>query len=1062
MENLIADTGIQFITREIEFNSAQPFRLPNSGKVLRYSFIESVNPFTDELTFDLLFNHPEDNVWIPVRDLREAGKLAVLPGGIEELDETGVPKAIDTESSMMYHTFSDNDEEIISINSFQSYRVNLPGTNERIPALELLLDKWLPMPMFETDTAGNSTGVPFGWCRVKIIRVGEGSEKGTDRYRLIWAFDTRTTDDTLSVFLPVFAPHSESSKHMALCNRPDLLFNFLSIQEGSNQITTYIASLLHITPDQITHHRYKFIAYYIYLINFLRCAKGAPEVTLHNPPHSSDLPVDMVLDIGNSRTCGVLFEDGDFTKSVMLELRDLSKPWKTYNEAFDMHLVFRRADFGGDLILEDDPFNWKSIVRVGPEARDLVYRSIEDPGLSERATNYSSPKRYLWDFDPSQHRWEYLITEDDPFNVRDAKNIYLKNFTDMFDESGRFSDIADTLSPFELESPSSDCHYSRSSLMTFVMVEILNHAVAQINSPTYLEKHGRRDLRRNLRRVIVTCPTAMPRTEQIALRQSLVDAIAALRRCNPIVGEIEVIPSPASLEAAQKADTEITNRQWSYDEASACQMVYLYAELAERYDHNVERFFTTKGHIRPEFAEEGYQKPSLTVASIDIGAGTTDIMICSYKYDGDGISRITPIPHFYDSFYIAGDDILRAIIRNIIIDGPDTSLPDQGSIHSALAARLQAMTDDELRQMPFNRAQFTDLYRKKTEDIIGCHDADRRKEMATQLASILIRDFFGHDSAMMSYKDRRARVDFNTQISVPLARRMMDLLRLHRPSKVYTFEELFQELRPSEHLMIHFREHFGFDFRELSWRFDPEKIASIVRSTMEPLMKQLSIVVNAYNCDILILAGRPTSISAIPELFLKYYPLSPDRIISLNDYRVGTWYPFADGRGYLYDQKSIVAVGAMIGNMAAETGFRQMTIDFTEMIKSMHPTSNYFGILNPKTQQVKESLLTPIKSSASATMAVFPQYLGAKQFDSPLYQARPLYCITLEDSQPMLPVRVSLSRAIDEDTEEVIIEEASDASGNSLPRNAIRIRRQTLVDDGRHWLDTGEFDLSLR
>ncbi|MDE5811574.1 MAG: virulence factor SrfB [Muribaculaceae bacterium] len=1066
MEHLIADSGLQFITTEAEFNPSEPLRLP-SGKMLRYSFFETEDPFTGRILFDLLYNHVDENVWIPVKELRDAGKISVHGGGIEDVDESGVPRMGEEVSSMLFTTYTDNDDSIVNINSFESYRVGLPDNPaEKVPALELLLDKWLPMPMFETDNAGHTLGLPYGWCRVKIRRLGPGSAKGSFRYHFTWAFDTTTSADPLSVYSPTFANQSGvDKKEFALCNRPDALFGFLSVAPDCNQISQYIATLLGINPDQIAHHRYKYLAYYIYLISFIGRVGAAPSVALYNPDPATDIPVDMVLDIGNSRTCGVLFEDGDFTKSVMLELRDLSRPWITYNEAFDMRLVFRRADFGNDLILPDDLFNWKSIVRIGREAKDLVYKSIEDPGLSERATNYSSPKRYLWDDKPSQERWEFLITETDPFNVSVDKNIFLKNFTDMFDERGRFISADrvadDSFSIFDMPD-NSDCHYSRSSMMTFVMIEVLNQAISQINSPYYLSKHGARDLRRRLRRVIVTSPTAMPMTEQIALRRSMVNAIECLRRCNQHLAEIEVTPSPEALAARKDFDEfdDRAPRVWSYDEASACQMVYLYGELAERYENDVESFFNAKGHRRPEFEEEGYDRNSLTIGSIDIGAGTTDIMICSYKYEGEGTPRIVPVPHFYDSFYIAGDDILHAIVQRVVIDGPATGIPDMGSIKSALEARMLAMTDDELRNLPCNQAKFTDVYRRKIEDIVGTHSPERRAELIKYLCSILLRDFFGRDSAMMSFKDRVARVDFNTQISVPIAQMMMDLLRLKRPSRVYTYDEIFHSSKPSAHLLRHFAEHFGFAFEELSWRFEPDTIASIVRSTMEPLMKQLSILLHAYHCDILVLAGRPTSIEAIPDLFLKYYPLAPDRIIRLGDYRVGNWYPFADGNGYFYDQKSVVAVGAMIGNLAGSTGFNGLSIDFSRMIKEMHSTANYVGFFNAKTAQVRESILTPTRSNASATIALFPAYLGTKQFDSPLYQARPIYCVNLT-GKATLPVRVTFTRSFRDDREKVEIDEATDAQGNTIPKSAIEIVAQSLVDDGKHWLDKGEFDLSL-
>lgn len=1058
--HLIADTGIQFTTNEIEFNPSEPLAL-RSGRMLRYSFVENVDPFDGHISFDLLFNHIESNCWIPVKQLRNEGFISLHQNGSEELDETGVPKMRDDVSTELLESYADEDDSIININTFESYRVNNPDDpTDKVPAFNLLLDKWLPMPMFETDPAGNTPGLPMGWCRVMIRRIGEGSVKGTYRYSLTWAFDTHLADNPLSSFFPYFYDDSEKKKTFALCNKPDVLFNFLSIIEEQNAVSQYIASLLHINPEKLIHHRYKFIAYYIYLINFLRLSDAAPKVTLYNPT-DGDIEVDMVLDIGNSRTCGVLFEDGDFTRSVMLELRDLTRSWITYKNPFDMRLVFRRADFGNDLILPEEAFNWKSIVRVGEEARSLVYHSIEDSGIAERANNYSSPKRYLWDKKKSPARWEYLVTDTDPFNVRQSPNIFLENFTDMFDEKGIFKDKDETVNIFmESGETDSDCHYSRSSLMTFVMVEVLQQAIAQINSPAFRDKHGSIDCRRRLRNVIITCPTAMPLAEQIRLRQSMVDAQKAMLRCNKSLKAINVIPSPDALKITDDYDN-IDKRQWSYDEASACQLVYLYAEIAQRYNGKIDKFFEAKGHRREEFIEQGYDNNALTIGSIDIGAGTTDIMICSYKYQGDQQSCITPVPHFYDSFYVAGDDILRHIVQRFVIEGPELGIPFMGSIHSALLARLMAMSDDELRALPCTKAKYTDVYRTYVEDIVGCHSTERREERIRYFASVLLRDFFGYDSAMMSFKDRQARVDFNTQISVPIARVMMDLLRRKFPSKVYTYDEIFPDLKPSEHLLNHFFNHFGFRFEELSWRYDPEEIAAMVRTTMEPLMKQLSIVLYAYKCDILVLAGRPTTIDAIPELFIKYYPLSPDRIICLNDYRVGTWYPFADGQGYFYDQKSVVAVGAMVGYMASTIGFNGMRIDFTEMIRNMKSTANFIGFYDDKTQQVKNSLLLPNKSNASTTVGSFPVFLGCKQFNSPLYQARPLYGIYFNGKKHE-PVRITFTRSFQDSREIVEIEEVTDMQGNILPKSTLEIVQQSIVSDGKHWLDKGEFELSLK
>ena len=572
-----------------------------------------------------------------------------------------------------------------------------------------------------------------------------------------------------------------------------------------------------------------------------------------------------MLDIGNSRTCGVLFEEGDFTKAAMLEIRDLSDPSITYEKSYDMRLAFRKADFGNAIVLDDGTFEWKSLVRIGDEAKRLVYRSLEEDGLSERTTNYSSPKRYLWDHKPYDGRWEFLTTVDDPYNIRLSDNIYVPGLSDLFDSTGNYVGPDRTPTPTE-------ANYSRSSLMTFVLIEILQQATTQINSIKFRTKHGNMDCKRLLRNIILTCPTAMPVQEQVKLRQCAEEAIEALKLGNPSFGEPVVIPTSQSLKI--KDDDNEGKRMWSFDEASCCQLVYLYAEIAQRYSGEIHKFFELKGHVRPEEKEEGYEGKSLTIGSIDIGAGTTDVMICSYQYQGEGRSKLTPTPLYWDSFYLAGDEILHNLIQNLVIEGKDVGQPNQGNIFSAPLCPSEEHDRRGAAEVALPERQPMYIRAKCTTSSTKIND-ERRGALLKAFASNLLRDFFGYDSAMMGYRDRRCRIDFNTQISVPIAQMYMELLRLKRPSRIYTYEEIFTTLEPADYLLDYFEHHFGFSFKELSWRFDPQEVASIVKNTMEPLMRQLSVVLYAYHCDVLILAGRPSSLDPITELFIKYIPSRP-------------------------------------------------------------------------------------------------------------------------------------------------------------------------------------------
>src|SRR3546814_5282564 len=119
-------------------------------------------------------------------------------------------------------------------------------------------------------------------------------------------------------------------------------------------------------------------AYRAYL-DWLQSAGVLPSIVVVDRAtegHTAPIDVDLVLDLGNSRTCGLLVEvdpgdiGSDITKAVSLALRDLSLPVNVYGEPFSSRLEFSRASLGRDhLPLRSglaDRFSWPSIVRVGP------------------------------------------------------------------------------------------------------------------------------------------------------------------------------------------------------------------------------------------------------------------------------------------------------------------------------------------------------------------------------------------------------------------------------------------------------------------------------------------------------------------------------------------------------------------------------------------------------------------------------------------------------------------------------------------------------------------------
>ena len=206
MDHLIADSGIHFITREIEFNPSEPLLLEN-GKTLKYSFAETVDFLEGYKIFSMLYYNSEVDKYIPIDELQAAENVVVRrPNGREVLDEAGLITMEPGASTTLFTTYASNDDCVYSINSLHAFRVNDPQDGySKVPAFELLLDKWLPMPMYRKEVDGVTSNSPLAWCRMKIQHIGEGQKKGSKQYRLVWAFDTQMGEDELSMLRPFVA-----------------------------------------------------------------------------------------------------------------------------------------------------------------------------------------------------------------------------------------------------------------------------------------------------------------------------------------------------------------------------------------------------------------------------------------------------------------------------------------------------------------------------------------------------------------------------------------------------------------------------------------------------------------------------------------------------------------------------------------------------------------------------------------------------------------------------------------------------------------------------------------
>jgi hypothetical protein len=223
----------------------------------------------------------------------------------------------------------------------------------------------------------------------------------------------------------------------------------------------------------------------------------------------------------------------------------------------------------------------------------------------------------------------------------------------------------------------------------------------------------------------------------------------------------------------------------------------------------------------------------------------------------------------------------------------------------------------------------------------------------------------------------------------------------------------------------------------------------------------------------------------ISDLFLKYFAVSPNRIVALNKYRVGRWYPFQDGNGYFKDSKSVVAVGAMIGHYSSTAGsLNGFALDLSELGKKMVPTSDYFAL-----KETEEAFITPALNSSKVLVPQLPWRIWTRQLDTKLYPTRPFYLLDFnrekieekiknkkglfdeqkqeiqtafqaefEKLKKQEPFKFTIIRESYRDDKEIIkIDSVESREGEDITPAYFTLQLQSMSEDSEYWMDTGVF-----
>jgi len=938
-----------------------------------------------------------------------------------------------------------------------SGRYCLPGTTREAPkagrveialdeSLLLLDDVWLPVPFFQINSTVFSDG-PINWARARLVQLAPGEDLDGHTHRLVLAFDTKLYQDnpSLGSYLAPTETDINNGARFALAWRDEDLRGYPERLWVSNWLNELFSELapprLRLSKEDIEERLAQFEpqAHYLNLLWLLGTKLRLPRLRLlsnRDDAIARPIEVDMVLDVGNSRTCGILIEDHPQDSNGMhtryeLELRDLSRPHLVYAEPFESRIEFAEATFGkvnhSCQSGRGDAFLWPTIARVGHEAMRLAARRRGTEG----STGLSSPKRYLWDGDRYEPGWRF----NEAFSKAESEPLATATpFADLIDETGEALYTLPEENRFQVFIP----HYSRSSLMTFMLAEVLTQALGQMNSVGQRMKLSHAHVARRLRSVILTLPPSMPKPERDVFRARMEQAIALVWKA---MGWQD--PEADPHDERQKPIPPMPSFTTQWDEATCAQAVYLYSETVNHFGGRPEEFIQVMRRRRPN------RRAALTIASIDIGGGTSDLVINEYALDDGrgGNVYILPTQRFRDGFKVAGDDIVLEVIQQMVVPALATALRRHGitetepllsklvgaeaGIVQHLVLRqqltLQVLYPVALRILKdyesYDPVQGAETLEPTIGEILG----------ATERPSARVLDYF---AAGVRAETGAGTPDFDL-LAVPVP---IDLNRLH-----------------------------------LRFLTDRIEICNTIRSLCE--------IVHLYDCDVLLISGRPSRLPGIQALFRALCPLPPDRIIPMHNFRTGNWYPF-HRQGRIDDPKTTAAVGAMLCVLGQG---RIPNFFFRANQLKIYSTVRQVGLLD-QNNTIKDAdvyFRDVDLDSAEYQLPDTPfemrgrMILGFRQLDAERWGGSPLYLLDFapdytqqtagrlyhDGSRPRSGggegvLEITLRRGNGADGRESLeIARVAEKGGSSLSSRAIRLRLFTIntagISENSYWLDTG-------
>ena len=766
-------------------------------------------------------------------------------------------------------------------------------------------------------------------------------------------------------------------------------------------------------------------------------------------PAGETRDVDLVLDLGNTRTSALLFDHIKNLTFPPLEFRKNFKPlrikpdplsgefesvddvntgiadswfvlheldhqrYRTRNDSKDPDLLVREWDVQiATQVSGHWPFRKKEVVATGsiieriPQmfmqispvlVGDAAYRQFHRPyarNLVEAGAmiQQSSPKRFYWDDRPSVLDWSMLLNDWDlHYDEKPEEAAYLPK---LQGDLCRFLDEETGKVPSEnlsdeipaAERPDPYPEHPRYPRQATLTWFLLHLLERAMTQANDAFRRGSTFVPRHFRKVLVTYPSGWTDKEIETYRKCCEDALDIFSAVNVRNG----VTSPLRLE--------LVKREQSPDEAVAGQLPFLFSETIRYPGQTVGDWIATMGRHRG--GDDGTD--TIRVMNFDIGGGTTDISILEYRdcgQSGTGINDLSNKLLFKDGQSLAGDDLLKRIIEKVILGQLVRNREDPLALRlTALFSRAAAARD---QQAVRSRIVRTCLIPLATYCLSNTRPGHIGRQFSAQEAGI-------------------------------------------SPANWQEFNELLSKGGDGPRIDI--------DAKRFS--FDSAVIADLMDETFAPLFRSCALYAAAYEVDMVVFSGKTSEQPHMREMARNMLPLEEERLVFARSFRPGQWYPFTNDDGFIADAKTVTVVGAAL-YYALSGGFVENWAIQTEK-PAAEDIRNEWGVFSAMRDQ-KKVLLDADSETFAAKLT--PGTLLARRRNI-ISSPEPVYKICSRDeATPHRPVSFTFERKLDDDgkDERLEIVSAQAEDGTDVSENFF-LKLHPCDDGFAFWQETGLFD----